>query len=104
PFSDSDIYSRFRVLDAPSSYCCLWAQDKPSAVFDFINQPVDSYLIYLDETKRLTKTPLPRERVRDLLSSVVVLEQSTGAQNRAFKNPEVLIANWEALWKPYIEP
>lgn len=103
PFSDSDIYSRFRVLDAPSSYCCLWAQDKPSVVFDFINQPVDSYLIYLDETKHLTKTHLPKERVSDLLSSIVVFEQSTDAPG-AFKNPEALIENWEALWKPYVKP
>jgi len=104
PFSDSDIYSRFRVLDAPSSYCCLWARDKPTVVFDFINQPVDSYLIYLDETKHLTKTHLPKERVSDLLSSIVVLEQNTGTQNTTFKNPESLIENWEALWKPHVKP
>lgn len=104
PFSDSDIYSRFRVLDAPSNYCCLWAQDKPAVVFDFINQPVDSYLIYLDETKHLTKTHLPKERVSDLLSSIVVLEQNTGTQHIGFKNPEALIKNWEALWKPYVKP
>ncbi|MBA3571281.1 MAG: hypothetical protein H0W34_04780 [Pyrinomonadaceae bacterium] len=104
PFSDSDIYSRFHVLEAPSSYCCLWAQDRLSVVLDFINQPVDSYLIYLDEMKRLTKTPLPKEQVKDLLNSIVVLEQRTDVQNKTFKNPEVLIANWEELWKPHIKP
>jgi len=104
PFSDSDIYSRFRVLDAPSSYCCSWAQDKLPVALDFINQPVDSYVIHLDETKRLTKTHLPKDQVRDLLSGVVVPERGAGVQDRAFKNPEALSANWEAFWKPYVKP
>lgn len=104
PFSDTDIDRRFRVLEAPGSYCCLWAQDMPPVVSGLINQPVDSYLIYLDETERLTKTHLPKERVADLLSGTVAVEQGSGAQKVVFKNPEALAGNWEALWKQYAGP
>jgi hypothetical protein len=30
--------------------------------------------------------------------------QGIGTQNTTFKNPESLIENWEALWKPHVKP
>jgi len=103
PFSDTDIYSRFRVLEAPGSYCCSWARDKPSAVSGFIDRPVDSYLIYLDRAQHLTKTYLPKEQVRNLLGGTVIPERGADTQTKAFKNAESLVENWEALWRPYLK-
>ncbi|MBA3320975.1 MAG: hypothetical protein H0T45_05950 [Pyrinomonadaceae bacterium] len=103
PFSDSDLPRRFRVIDAPSSYCCQWAQDKVPALRDLMAHPVDSYLIYLDENRRLNKRHLPRDAVRTLLGRLLDPNPGGVTKDGNVENAGLLAADWELFWRAHLK-
>lgn len=103
PFSDFELYRRFHVLESPSNYCCPWVRDKIPVILDLVNRPVDSHLIYFDDSGRLVKRSINGAQLQSQLSNFFSIDSVKDARNRNFENAPAIHAAWESFWKAYTE-
>ncbi len=64
PFSESDLYGRYTVLERPETYRCpaCWGHERLGAIDAALTGDADIYVVYLDEGGRAATRVLARDR------------------------------------------
>lgn len=73
PFSSTDMYERFQVLENPATYYRnSWVEDRLKVVRSLSEQPVDSYLIGVDDAGRPIIRQIDKEQVAKKLADFLI--------------------------------
>ena len=71
PFSPARLGDRYKILESPAIYCCDWTSQRLPLVRQLLEQPVDSYLLFIGANGHLVKKSIPKERLRTRLSEIL---------------------------------